>query len=187
MLTPLAAGVGAFALFILFDINKAQNPARFGGLLFAMGGLLLTGATATLLFPLKTPITPLRTAGAFWAVLWLLLLIYVLFFALPANDVYVADDPLGVCDRGAYALCRHPGGWCLLFGYLGLWFFSGSTRMGVGALLFSSLNFAYIVLQDRWLFPCYIAGYADYRKRVPFLIPNRNSIARCLGKGNSSF
>lgn len=187
MLTPLVAGAGAFALFILFDIVKAQNPARFGGLLFAAGGLLLTGATAALLFPLDAPITPLRAAGAVWSVLWLFVLGYVLFFALPANDVYVADTPLGVCDRGAYALCRHPGGWCLLFGYLGLWLFSGSARMGVGALFFSALNFAYIALQDRWLFPCYIAGYADYRQRVPFLIPNRDSIARCLGKDDSMF
>ena len=51
MLTPLAAGALAFALFVLFDLCKAYTRARRPGLLFAAGGLLLAGAAARLFFP----------------------------------------------------------------------------------------------------------------------------------------
>ncbi|MCB6366229.1 hypothetical protein LI291_08600 [Intestinibacillus massiliensis] len=182
MLTPLAAGALAFALFVLFDLCKAYTRARRPGLLFAAGGLLLAGAAARLFFPPAPGWTALRALSAAWAAAWLLLLVYVLFFALPAGDVYGAAAPPAVCDRGAYALCRHPGFWCFLFCALGLWLAAGTPRMGAGALVFSGLDLAYVAAQDRWLFPKYLAGYAGYQQSTPFLFPNRRSAARCFGR-----
>lgn len=184
MSTALFCGVLAFALMLAFDCRKAAGKQRGNGALFAAGLLLLAGTTLWLLFPLVGRMNGWRIASGVWALAWLAALLYVLFFALPAGDVYGEQQSLSVCTAGAYALCRHPGGWCLLFANLGLWGLAGTARMGVGALAFSALNFLYILLQDRFLFPRYIAGYKEYRAQTPFLLPNRRSIAACFsGKG----
>ena len=48
-----------------------------------------------------------QPAGAFAA------LIYTLFFALPFDETYAKqNNGRYVCDRGVYALCRHPGILC---------------------------------------------------------------------------
>jgi len=179
MIGWLAAGTLAFVLFVLSDLRKAVGGAS--GPLFAAGALLLAGGTAGLLLPLHGAISVLRVLSGAWALLWMLAEVYVLFFALPAGDTYGTAD-IAVCSAGVYALCRHPGGWCLAMFYLGLWGLAGTTSMLTGAILFSLLNFVYIFIQDRWLFPRYIAGYSDYQKKIPFLLPTHVSLAACRGK-----
>ena len=39
------------------------------------------------------------------------------------------------------------------------------------ALLFAAFDFAYIAVQDAWIFDRTFADYAGYKKRTPFLIP----------------
>ena len=50
-------------------------------------------------------------------------------------------------------------------------------RMILRGMLYSALNLAYVCFQDRITFPRTFCDYDDYRQKVPFLIPTRNSVA----------
>ncbi len=174
-------GALAFALFVLFDVKKAQG-ARLAFFWFVVGALLLFVSTVMLLAPALTGVrAPWRVVFGVLAVGWFAVYLYVLFGALPAKQTYGEGD-LTVVKTGPYALCRHPGGWCFLFLYGCLYLFAGGTEMLLGAILFPALNFLYIWVEDTYLFPQYISGYADYQREVPFLLPNRRSIRAFLNK-----
>lgn len=46
--------------------------------------------------------------------------------------------------------------------------------------LFTALNVALVVFEDRMVFPTVLAGYCEYRRVTPFLIPNGRSIRACF-------
>ena len=179
MLTT-ALGIAAFALYFLYDINSFLWQRRIPRLFFMTGTLFLGGATVLDL------LTALRSGcfSGFWDILLLSVgalffaaLIYALFFALPFKETY-ADQQTGnhVYDRGVYALCRHPG---ILF-FFGMYLCTGLAAlpgpMLIHNLVFSLLNTGYAWFQDRITFPKTFCDYADYQKRIPFLIPTPASI-----------
>ncbi len=181
MVWHLLLGCCAFAAFLLFDVAKAKGR-RHAKSWFLLGGLLLASATALLLLPaLRSGIPAWRIPFGILAALMLLVNLYVLFGALPAKKTY-GDGNTKVVTTGVYALCRHPGGWCFLIVYWLLYLFCGGTGMLLGAILFPALNFLYIFVEDRYLFPQYIGGYEAYRREVPFLLPNGRSIRAFLEK-----
>ena len=107
------------------------------------------------------------------------LTVYSLFFALPFTETYVhIPGKTVVCDRGMYALCRHPGVLWFCFGYLFLALAWGTGLIWGMAIVYSLLNVGYVILQDRWTFPRTFDDYEGYRKRVPFLIPTAGSLKR---------
>ncbi|MEG1931870.1 MAG: hypothetical protein RR075_02045, partial [Pygmaiobacter sp.] len=114
------------------------------------------------------------------AVSALLLLIYALFFALPADIAYASADVQPVVSRGVYALCRHPGVLFLGLFYLFFFLLCETSATLVAGLLFTALDIGYVWWQDRVLFPRLIAGYAAYQQVTPFLLPNALSVQRCL-------
>ncbi len=178
----VVTGALSFILFLLFDVKKAKG-ARHAGFWFLAGGCMLLVSTAMLLAPaLAVERAPWRNLFGVLAVAWFAVYLYVLFGALPAKQVYAEEKGQAVVKTGPYALCRHPGGWCFLLVYWSLYLFSGGTGMLAGAILFPVLNFLYIFIEDRYLFPQYIAGYADYQREVPFLLPNRRSIGAFFNK-----
>ncbi len=178
----IVTGALSFIPLLLFDVQKAKG-IRHAYVWFGVGGLMLLASTAMLLVPALTAVRdPWRNLFGAFAAVWLAVYLYVLFGALPAKQTYMEGQRANVVKTGPYGLCRHPGGWCFLFVYWSLYLFSGETGMLVGAILFPVLNFLYIWIQDRYLFPQYIAGYADYRREVPFLLPNRRSIAAFFNK-----
>ena len=103
-------------------------------------------------------------------------LVYVLFFALPFESTYTGSDSLALVDRGAYALCRHPGFWMFAAFYFFLWRYFTGNRLFAGFLLYTACNFLYVYVQDKYIFPQYIQGYEQYRHNVPFLLPTRQHI-----------
>ena len=106
--------------------------------------------------------------------------IYTLFFALPFEETYVAQEAHKTYDKKMYALCRHPGVLWFAGFYICLWLAFGTKPLLVMAIWFSLLNFCCIVLQDKYSYPKVFSDYGDYQKRVPFLIPNGKSLKRCL-------
>lgn len=48
------------------------------------------------------------------------------------------------------------------------------------AFFYSLLNLFYVVLQDRYTFPRIFSDYESYQQKVPFLLPNRESLKRCV-------
>jgi protein-S-isoprenylcysteine O-methyltransferase Ste14 len=182
----------AFLLFILYDVNSVTGNYGLlrGG--FSLGCLLLAAATAGIVL---TSVSETAGAGmtgetaavtartvifAAAAFLFLILLVYTLFFAIPFKETYIKPNRQpALCTIGVYALSRHPGVLWFTGFYFSLWLaFSGSLLL-TAAVLFSLLNLFYIILQDRWVFPKVFADYADYKKTTPFLIPDCPSLHRC--------
>ena len=178
----LVPGMIGFVLFFLYDINSYTLRNRLAEKFFFAGTVLV--AAATILCLISAVRLGVFGGGAdavliVLAVLSFAAMIYSLFFALPFTETYVTPDSKRcVYDKGAYALCRHPGA---------LFFFTAYLFLGLAALpspflfcgmIFSALNFVYICFQDRVTFPKTFVGYEDYRQRVPFIIPTYSSI--CL-------
>ena len=180
-------GTIAFILFIVYDLEQAGAIShRFHKItkaFFSIGSVLLVVATVSLLWRMD-PINMDWNGNMFFflilAMLFLGLLIYTLFFALPFEETYVKQDAHRTYDKKMYALCRHPGVLWFAGFYFCLWLALGSKPLLFMAGWFSFLNFCYIVLQDFYTFPKVFSDYADYRKRVPFLIPNGKSLKRCI-------
>lgn len=184
-MTGVVSGLIVFGLYFLYDYNSVRwkhwLPRRF----FLTGSFFLMLATAA------QTVSAVRTVGMHrysWlfltgAVLFLGLLIYTLFFALPFEETYLnQNDKPCVYMEGMYALCRHPGVLWFFFFYLclGLAFWpSGLLEVG---LFYSGLNLLYVIVQDLWTFPNTFADYGLYKKKAPFLLPTRTSIKRAFGR-----
>ena len=176
----LLLGMLGFLLFFLYDVNSFTWRTRLLHKSFALGVTLLAAATVLDLAAalrmgafsgLKDLI--LLVAGA----LCLAALVYCLFFALPFAETYQdTDGPPAVCDRGVYALCRHPGVLCMLGMYLFWGLGALPATMLRNGLIFSGFNTVYVCFQDRMTFPRTFPDYPDYQKNVPFLIPTGASI-----------
>ena len=176
----LLLGMLGFLLFFLYDVNSFTWRSRLLHKSFALGVTLLAAATvldlaAALRMGAFSGLNDLilLVAGA----LCLAALVYCLFFALPFAETYQdTDGPPAVCDRGVYALCRHPGVLCMLGMYLFWGLGALPATMLRNGLIFSGFNTVYVCFQDRMTFPRTFPDYPDYQKNVPFLIPTGASI-----------
>ena len=181
-------GVAAFALFFLSDFLQVASPKHANSRYFFAGTLLLALTTAHILYKSwRTTANPIYQiiAGAALAVLFCILLLYTLFFALPYDATYKTDDRSStgmrpVVTYGVYALCRHPGILWFAAMYGSLYLALGGPLLRVACPLFSALNLLYAALQDIYVFPRQFTGYGDYKRLAPFLIPTRASIRRCV-------
>ena len=115
------------------------------------------------------------------AMCFLALLIYTLFFALPFEETYCEDNKLRAAyTEGMYGVCRHPGVLWFAGAYLCMWGMFGGWKQGIYFLLMIFWNYLYIIFQDLWTFPQTFFNYREYQKTTPFLMPNRDSIKKCL-------
>lgn len=176
----LLTGILSFAVMLLGDINDISFRRKPLKLCFPAGVIALAGSVVVSCagnnsgYPAAVRIT-------FWAVaaISLALLIYSLFFAFPTKEAYVrTDGKREVCDRGIYALCRHPGVIWFAFLMFSLCFSAGLPLLNAAVL--SAENLAYAALQDIYFFPKLLEGYAGYKKKAPFIIPSIQSIKRCI-------
>lgn len=175
----LCLGITAFVLFLIYDVNSFLWQRRIPRTFFMIGtGLLGTAVILDLYAAWR--------AGAFCGPLDILLLaggavffaalLYSLFFALPFKETYTEQkNGCRVYDRGVYALCRHPGILCFFGMYLLPGIAALPEKMLFHSILFSLLNLAYAWFQDCVTFPKTFCDYADYQKKVPFLIPTGES------------
>lgn len=148
-----------------------------------MGSVFLVAATVLLLRKMNIFSMVLRgkmVIFLFLAAVFLALLIYTLFFALPFEETYVSQDAHKTYDKKMYALCRHPGVLWFAGFYFCLWLAVGGMPLLVMAVWFSFLNFCYVLLQDFYTFPQVFSDYGEYKKKVPFLIPDGKSLKRCF-------
>ena len=174
-------GIAGFIACCLFDINKIRWNVRFLNLFFVIGSLLLI--FSTILCILQGDFTAIVSDFGFDRLLILaglilsaLAEIYALFFALPFESTYMESDEIPVVSKGWYAACRHPGFWSLAFVYLFLWLFFSNIELLYAFIVYTLCNFLYIYIQDSYIFPKYIQGYDEYKKKVPFLFPTKDSL-----------
>ncbi|SHJ15415.1 methyltransferase family protein [Parasporobacterium paucivorans] len=180
----LLLGLAAFLLFFLYDINQIilkktiLSYSFFGG-----SSLLIVSTSGIFLSERENMLTDMFRTGicAALALVFLILLIYTLFFALPFKDTYVEKtDTLKVCDEGVYALCRHPGVIFFFLFYVSAAFAVQIPLFWAATGMFNVLNILYALFQDRWTFMKLFENYDEYQKNTPFLIPNLKSIKKCI-------
>ena len=176
-------GVAGFVACCLFDINKIRWNKKFLNLFFVLGSFLLI--FSTILCIMQSDFSMIFQNFGFYRIAMLIGLllscaaeIYALFFALPFEDTYMESTDVPVISKGWYAACRHPGFWPLAFVYLFLWLLFSNIWLLYAFVIFTLCNFLYIYIQDAYIFPRYIRGYDEYKNKVPFLIPTKESI-RC--------
>lgn len=177
-------GLLAFLLFTVYDINDVIFKNNIISRFFFLGSFLLIFATAGIIVEsfnaIRWDLWRVSIFGML-SLFFLILLIYTLFFALPFNETYITSKGSPrVYRNGFYALCRHPGVIWFAGFYFCLWFALQIPVLLWAAIVFSSCNFIYIVFQDHWTFIRAFEDYHDYQKSTPFIIPNFESIKRCL-------
>lgn len=175
-------GTVGFILYFIYDINSVTFHHKVLHLFFALGSLLLVISTVWKVIASWTECGfGVRIVCIAGAVVFGVLLIYTLFFAIPFEETYRQDDHERLAyTKGVYALCRHPG--VLMFAglYLCLWGMTGNRLAGVYFVCMILWNVAYIILQDLWSFPKTFSNYREYQKETPFLIPTPKSVGKCL-------
>lgn len=176
-------GFAAFVLYILYDINSVLWKKRILHSFFGIGTGIIAVSTAFCLIDaaVNGSVRWMRSGGyvifLIFALLFLCVMIYTLFFALPFDDTYVKiDGKKTVCDRGVYALCRHPGVIWFILLYLNLGIAWGCRTVWFIGAWYSILNILYVIFQDLWTFPKTFFDYSGYKDKTPFLIPTPKSV-----------
>ena len=171
-------GILSFALFFLGDWNDWKHHWPLLRVCFPAAVVLLAVSTVLLAEPGRV-----SGAAALWAAAAVFggLLVYTLFFALPAGSSYVSQEQRRpACVSGVYALCRHPGVLWFAGEYLCLWRAAGLPAAAVA--LYIGLDVLLVWFEDAKVFPASLSGYEEYRRVTPFLIPSGRSIrAACTG------
>lgn len=180
----IVLGFLGFLFYFLYDINSIKGKHPFLQKSFLFGTVLVTAATIVFLadsLPFSYPWAAEKIAYTAVALLFFVLLIYTLFFALPFRETYVEDGGMRTAyTKGVYGLCRHPG----VLWFAGFYFFLAAVAGGTDSFFFAGcltgFNICYVIFQDLWTFPQTFSNYGEYKKKTPFLIPNRASIRVCL-------
>lgn len=172
-------GIIAFFLFFLHDWNDWKGKENTLPIWFPAGVLCLVVGTFLLSHTGEAPFSGwVRVLFLALGLLFLCLIIYTLFFALPATASYAKPgEERPVETRGVYALCRHPGVLWFIGLFLCLWAAAGVPLFAV--FFFSGLNILLVAFEDCWVFPQKLQGYQNYKRSTPFLLPNGKSVRAC--------
>jgi protein-S-isoprenylcysteine O-methyltransferase Ste14 len=177
-------GSTGFILYFIYDINSVRMKNAVLQKFFAAGSILVVVSLIAELYAAwgscQRKIGTMTGFGL-GGFLFLCLLIYTLFFALPFEETYCEENKLRAAyTEGMYGLCRHPGVLWFAGAYLCMWGMVGGWKHGIYFLLMIFWNYLYIIFQDLWTFPRTFFNYKEYQQSTPFLIPNRKSIRVCL-------
>lgn len=177
-------GSAGFILYFLYDINSVTRKNKVVQKFFALGSVLVTGSAVLEMkefWKMGRQYFPITVLFAVGGLLFLSLLIYTLFFALPFDETYCKENQMRLAyTEGVYSLCRHPGVLWFAGLYLCMWGMTGNRQGMLYYLGMILWNVLYVVMQDLWIFPLTFSNYHEYRRGTPFLIPNGKSICRCL-------
>ena len=186
----LVLGTVGFLLYYLYDINSIIWKNSVMQKFFAGGSVCVVVATVWVLIEsLRGPIFNSVVCLVFGAgsLVFLGLLIYTLFFALPFDETYLEESSERMAyTKGVYSLCRHPGVLWFSGAYLCFWGMTGDWSRGIFFLSMIALNCIYIIIQDIWIFPETFTNYEEYKRITPFLLPNRRSIKACFSQNKES-
>lgn len=92
-------------------------------------------------------------------------------FAVLAGVPEIGEDPGRLLTEGIYARTRNPRYLGLIFGVAGLALILNYPALYLGFALFVPALYGVILLEERELKQRFGAGYEDYLRRVPRLIP----------------
>lgn len=179
-------GILGFIMCYIYDFNSVLWRRRLFHSFFLLGNISIALSTAAVFAAdaAKADKTAAFYSFCFLAVIFLGLLIYTLFFALPFDTTYVRQSKAArkVYTKGMYALCRHPAVLWFAFLYLNLFLAAGTLRMFAVFIVNTFMDVLYVILQERYIFHKTFSDYEAYTKTTPFLIPDKKSIRQCLKK-----
>lgn len=177
-------GTVGFLLYFIYDINSVLWNNKFLQKFFAAGSIFVVISAAWsfgdgLKKGMAAPgICAVCAAGS---LIFLVLLVYTLFFALPFEETYIKENDVRLAyTEGVYALCRHPGVLWFAGLFFCLWGMTGEFNRGIYFAGMIFWNYLYIVFQDLWTFPRTFSNYGEYKKTTPFLLPSPDSIRACF-------
>lgn len=188
---PVLAGCAGFFLMALSELAEARGRRAVRAALAI--GAFLAFAPAFVLLAATGPRLAIHGVARLGALVLAVPLAWLLFRALvldlrparpsPGSAVPVAPEPARgfrpVSERGLYARCRHPGVPALCGFQACLALATSSSGLLVALAPWTACNLALAALEDRLLFPAVFGdAYREYRRRVPFLIPNAIRNAR---------
>ena len=178
----LTVGTIAFVLFYMFDLYQIKKLPEIFRFCFLPGCAMLAYALVGLIFIVPEPdgFSRLNYLFLIPAAISLLAAVYSLFFALPADKTYSAESGRRLIDRGVYALCRHPGVLPLSLTFFFFWLSFQKAFMFNAFILWSAANLLLVAAEDRYIFPKLFEDYEDYKRRVPFLMPTKESLRQCI-------
>lgn len=112
---------------------------------------------------------------------------YLLYRSLVAElprETYASANgkpvPGKTCQQGTYALVRHPALWWYGLFLAGLFIITGSKWLIISGVVWWLANLVLVVIEDFYLYPLMFKDYLSYKQKTPMLIPNRESLSRCL-------
>lgn len=180
----IIVGCLAFLVMSIFDLNQIYWCDHRLNHAFSIGmGILVVATLGVLVGDYGGYLVPglWQVIFGIMALISLFLLLGTLFFWLPFNDTYLdtARDKK-VINTGMYALCRHPGVIWFFTLYIFLWLATGKTMVLWAAIIWTATDVLYVFVQDSWFFPKTLAGYKKYQAEVPFLVPSRDSLYKCV-------
>lgn len=169
-----------FALFFLNDLNDYKLKKKYLIYCFPLGVVLLT-VFVVMKADSRYALTGiyLRACIGIVALVFLILTLVSLFFALPIGLSYTAPGGKRPTQtEGVYALCRHPGVLWFSFLFLSMWPSIGLPPLFVCECI--ALNILLALFEDLYVFPAILTGYDAYKSSTPFLIPSKQSISLCI-------
>jgi protein-S-isoprenylcysteine O-methyltransferase Ste14 len=176
----IVLGIVGFLTLHLLDIFSIKRIPGLKPLTMLVGnGLLVFAIIRLCLSPDKLAL-PAWSSWLGWVLLpiSLSMLIYSLYIKLPFGKSYVTN---GVGDKlitsGLYALVRHPWVHWLTLLLVALILVSQSRAMLIAAPIWLLLDIGLVAIQDRFFLGRMFAGYDNYRRQTPMLIPNRRSLS----------
>jgi protein-S-isoprenylcysteine O-methyltransferase Ste14 len=179
MIYIVLGGLGFLSVQLLDIVSLKRIPVVKPITALVGNGLLVFSIIMLCLSPDKLAL-PVWSSWLGWVILpiSLSMLIYSLYINLPFAKTYVAT---GVGDKlitsGLYALVRHPGVHWFSLLLLALVLVSSSRLMLIAAPIWVLLDIILVAIQDRFFFGRMFAGYDNYRRQTPMLIPNRRSLS----------
>ena len=176
-------GVCSFLIAYLFDFVSLKKIFLAKLVLGSASGLLGIYSLFMVCFQAERFALSMYLSYLGWFLLFVsgFLLFYSLFWEIPFKKTYLIE---GVGDKliktGTYALVRHPGViWYTLF-LIALLLIFKSRLLLIALPIWVFMDILYVFIEDKFYFPKMFAGYEEYKKETPMLIPNRKSFISFL-------
>jgi len=184
MLILLLSATG-FITLLLFDIAQIYNRKALSAVFSIIGYGTIVSTLLFLIILHKVPYPPkkdfalvllvIKVTGALF---FFLLLLYSNIIEIGLKLPYSSSNERVALDRGTYGIVRHPGFLWLTFLLILLALVYKNGSFTLFSALIICMNFLLILIEDIVIFPKLFKNYTQYKRRVPFLIPDIRKIIR---------
>ncbi|AIO18924.1 hypothetical protein KQ51_01045 [Candidatus Izimaplasma bacterium HR1] len=178
-------GAFGFIALLVFDLMSLKNQVFFK-YFFAFLGLALIIFSTFELVSYNADLfinSYLRIASLLFAVIFMVLLVYSVFIEVGGNSYQKFAEPKLVTN-GTYSLVRHPGVIWLFLAYIFLALFSQNSYLLLSAIIWTTVNTIYVIVQEKYILVKIFPNYSEYIKSTPMVIPNYLSVKRFITTKN---